>query len=385
MVLLQGLKIRKEEDTRNADEERGSRLQPPQFLPLLGRRLRGDQREQTQEAERAVQRLGVLDVRHDVPNRLVDVLRLGNVEADDVLRLAEHDDERRPRREATNDGVRQERDEEPEAKQPASELDERDQERAKEDELGVLIGAHLILPQAAGVVVEKVRALGLRQQAVDARLHEQRHNRHWPDRQLPRLAEEHVDYWREERRVQPVVVLQASNVGVGHALGNGDHTYSDARDDVGGQNLFPAAPTEQLREPYENRHVRRHRFQTRPRASLRLFLWLCLLVALCTSDHTVRHVHGVLLLFLVPNNLLRLGSLLLACGRNLHRRGAGKLAYTGVGGVDVVRHPAERKRRKTVRAAPLGFGNAEAGRVGQGCKKAVATRRGCAEPKGARS
>ena len=85
-----------------------------------------DHREQAHEAEREIHRLSILDVRHDVPNRLVDVPDLRMLEPTMYFVWLSMMIDAAPVVKSLMTGCARDDTKEPEAKQPARELDERE-------------------------------------------------------------------------------------------------------------------------------------------------------------------------------------------------------------------------------------------------------------------
>mmetsp|Transcript_24746 Transcript_24746/g.66427 ORF Transcript_24746/g.66427 Transcript_24746/m.66427 type:complete len:379 (-) Transcript_24746:528-1664(-) len=211
-----------DEDADRADDQRRARAQPREPLVLLRRLARGPEHEPPEQAHHERVPLGLVDLREEVLDRLVEVLRLGDRVADEILELREPDDDGRSRREARHDGVAEERDQEAETEEGSDRLEDADEQRRQDRQLGVRVGAQVgrgrpVRLGECPVLLRKVRgALVLRQRVRQANFDEERDHRDGPDGELARRAEECVRDDRDHRRVEAVLHVEACDVRVRH-------------------------------------------------------------------------------------------------------------------------------------------------------------------------
>mmetsp|Transcript_58889 Transcript_58889/g.155100 ORF Transcript_58889/g.155100 Transcript_58889/m.155100 type:complete len:719 (-) Transcript_58889:350-2506(-) len=210
------------------------RADPPKPLPLPGAMLVHEEVGEENAAQQKRHSLSLVNVHGKEPQRLIDVLRLRDVIAQDVLQLAEADDDGRSAGEPARHGMSQEGHEEAELQDASDNLHDAHHASRQRGQARVRDRANFILSPPRGFASHLVPlgALFLDELAAQTGLDEQRDHGHRADRQLSRLAEDGVHDQRNAGGVHPIDVREARDACVRHALRNHHDPDGDARKQV---------------------------------------------------------------------------------------------------------------------------------------------------------
>mmetsp|Transcript_101950 Transcript_101950/g.271288 ORF Transcript_101950/g.271288 Transcript_101950/m.271288 type:complete len:245 (-) Transcript_101950:314-1048(-) len=222
-----------EEDAHEAADERPQGTQDRELLVTASHLLVNHEVGKPQEAEDQRHDLRLPEAADDVGHRDVHILRLGEIVAEDVLQLAEADDDGRTAGKAARHGVAQEGNQEAKLENATEDLHQAHGRSCEAREAHVALGAHLGLC-LLGVGAQRIplRALLLRHDFTETRLDQQRDHGHRAYGKLARLPEERVDEGRDASGVHAVDVREASNGRVGHALWDHHDPDGHACDEV---------------------------------------------------------------------------------------------------------------------------------------------------------